>query len=290
MTPPDARDLAVQANGLRLHLLDWGGNGDPLLFVHATGFLAALWHPIAVQFTGDARVLGLDLRGHGDSEPGDSYYWSVFPDDLGSVLKALALGPAVLVGHSVGGAAAALCAARYAPLVRALVLVDPVIYPPYAYEHPETALRSDLFQRAARRRRSWPSREAMRESLGVKAPFNAWRPDIFDLYVQEAVRETHGGQVTLKCAPETEAAIYQETLRFNLWPELASVRAPAIVLRGIAERGLPSTTARDLANRLPSAEDRPVPTASHLIPMEDPDAVVAAIRDMLDRLGHPPQP
>lgn len=290
MTPSGARDLFVHANGLRLHLLDWGGSSDPLLFVHATGFLAALWHPIARQFTAEARVLGLDLRGHGDSEPGDTYHWSVFPDDVGGVLRALALGPAVLVGHSVGGAAAALCAARYPTLVRALILVDPVIYPEYAYEHPETALRSDLFQRAERRRRSWPSRLAMRESLGAKAPFNAWRPEVFDLYVQEAVRETEAGEVALKCAPATEAAIYRETLRFNLWPELAGVRAPTLVLRGVADRGLRSTTDPDLARKLPSAEDRPVETASHLIPMEDPDAVVAAVNDMLRRLHDRPQP
>lgn len=282
MTPPGARDLFVEAGGLRLHLLDWGGSGPPLLFVHATGFLGALWHPIARRFTDRARVLGLDLRGHGDSDPGDSYCWTVFPEDLGGVLRSLDLGPALLVGHSVGGAASALCAARYPDLVRALVLVDPVIYPEESYHQPELAEASDLFRRAERRRRSWPSREAMRESLAGRPPFDAWRPDVFDLYVQEAVRDADG-EVRLKCAPETEATIYRETLRFNFWPELARVQAPALVLRGVAERGLRSTTTRTLARQLPNAEDRPVPTAGHLVPMEDPEAVAAAVNEMLDR-------
>ncbi len=283
MTPPGARDFFVRANGLRLHLLDWGGSGQPLLFLHATGFLAALWHPIASQFTSMARVLALDLRGHGDSDPGDSYCWTTFPDDIAGVLEALDLGPALLVGHSVGGAASALCAARHPELVRGLVLVDPVIYPERLYEQPEVAESSDLFLRAGRRRRSWPSREAMRESLAGKQPFNAWRPDVFDLYVQEAVRETGDG-VALKCLPETEAEIYRETLRFDLWPELRRMHAPTLVLRGTSERGLQSTTDRDLAQKLPAAEDRPVPTSGHLISMEDPEAVTRAVREMLARL------
>lgn len=284
MAPPGARDIFVDANGLRLHLLDWGGEGQPVVLVHATGFLAALWHPVAVALTPLGRVLGLDIRGHGDSEPGDSYYWSVFPDDVAGVLSQLDLGPALLVGHSVGGAASALCAARRPDLVRGLVLVDPVIYPEWLYGQPELAEASDLYRSAGRRRRSWPSREEMRRSLAGKLPFARWRPEVFDLYVQEAVRAVSDGQVTLKCSPETEAAIYRETLRFNLWREIVNAPVPALVLRGLSKDGLRSTTDPDLAQKLPMAEDWPVEAASHLIPMEEPEEVTKAVRLLFDRL------
>jgi len=125
----------------------------------------------------------------------------------------------------------------------------------------------------------------MRQSLGGKLPFVRWRPEVFDLYVQEAVRSSSDGQVVLKCSPETEATIYAETLRFNLWPEIVHARVPAIVLRGLAEQGVPSTTAQDLAQLLPTAEDRPVTTASHLIPMEAPEEVIAAVQVLLERLA-----
>ena len=285
MAPPGALDVFVQANGLRLHLLDWGGEGQPIVLVHATGFLAALWHPVAVALTPKARVLGLDLRGHGDSEPGDTYYWSVFPDDLGGVLAALDFGPALLVGHSVGGAASTLCAARYPELVKGLVLVDPVIYPEWLYDRPQLAEASDLYRSAGRRRREWPSREAMRQSLESKLPFAKWRPEVFDLYVQEAVRASNDGQVMLKCSPETEAAIYRETLRFNLWPEIVEARVSALVLRGLADHGVRSTTDPDLAQKLPTADDWPIEGASHLIPMEAPDEVTKAVRVLLQKLA-----
>jgi pimeloyl-ACP methyl ester carboxylesterase len=285
LTPPGARDLFVEANGLRLHLLDWGGEGQPIFLIHATGFLAALWQPVALALTPEARVLGLDLRDHGDSEPGDTYYWSVFPDDLAGVLSALDLGPALLVGHSVGGAASALCAARHPNLVKALVLVDPVIYPEWLYNQPELAEASDLYRNAGRRRRSWPSRDGMRRLLAGKLPFARWRPEVFDLYVHEAVRADSDGQVTLKCSPETEAAIYRETLRFNLWPEIVNAQAPALVLRGLSKDGLRSTTDPDLAQKLRMADDWPVEAAGHLIPMEEPEVVAKAVQSFLEKLG-----
>ncbi len=283
MTPPGARDIFVEASGLRLHLLDWGGNGRPILCAHANSYLAALWHPIALALRPKAHVLGLDLRGHGDSDPADSYDWSLIADDVGGVLKALDLGPAVLVGHSVGGAVSAICAARYPQLVRGIVLVDPVILPRPFYARPEVAESSDFYG-ARRRRRTWPSREAMRESLKSKIPYVRWQPSIFDLFVQEAVRETDDGQVTLKCTPETEVEVYRQTLYYDLWPEIAHAAVPAIVLRGLSKEGLGSTTAADLAGWLPNAEDRPLPQASHHILMEYPDKVVAAVRDLLARL------
>ena len=87
--------------------------------------------------------------------------------------------------------------------------------------------------------------------------------------------------MTLKCAPETEAEVYRQTLYYNLWPEIAHADVPAIVLRGLSKEGLASVTALELAGWLPRAEDRPLPEASHHVPMECPEEVVRAVRDLL---------
>jgi pimeloyl-ACP methyl ester carboxylesterase len=281
MTPPGARDLFVEVDGVRLHLLDWGGPGSPILCVHASGYLAALWHPIAVELTTQARVFALDLPGHGDSEPALDYRWGHLAEYIAGALRALDLGPALLVGHSVGGALSAICAARHPELVRAMVLADPVILPEPFYHHPEASASSDLYG-AKHRRRSWPSREAMRESLASRPAYARWRPEMLDLYVEEGVRESDEG-VTLKCAPETEAEVYRQTLNYNLWPEIAHADVPAIVLRGLSKEGLASVTALEVAGWLPRAEDRSLPQASHHVPMESPEEVVRAVRDVMAR-------
>ena len=63
------------------------------------------------------------------------------------------------------------------------------ILPEPFYHHPEASASSDLYG-AKKRRRSWPSREAMRESLASKSAYARWRPEMLDLFVQEGVRET----------------------------------------------------------------------------------------------------
>jgi pimeloyl-ACP methyl ester carboxylesterase len=285
MTPPGAFDLFVEVDGVRLHLLDWGGDrqagGPPILCVHANGYLAALWHPIALALRDDARVLAVDLPGHGDSGPAPDYRWDHLAEYVAGTLRALDAGSALLVGHSVGGALSAMCAARYPRLVRAMVLADPVILPEPFYHHPEASASSDLYG-AKHRRRSWPSREAMRESLASRPAYARWRPEMLDLYVEEGVRESDEG-VTLKCAPETEAEVYRQTLNYNLWPEIAHADVPAIVLRGLSKEGLASVTALEVAGWLPRAEDRSLPQASHHVPMESPEEVVRAVRDVMAR-------
>ncbi len=281
MTPPGARDLFVEVDRVRLHVLDWGGNGLPIFCVHANGYLAAMWHPIAAELTSSGRVMGVDLPGHGDSGPAPDYRWDHLADYVAGALRALDLGPALLVGHSIGGALSAMCAARYPELVRAMVLADPVILPEAFYHHPEASASSDLYG-AKKRRRSWPSREAMRDALASKPVYARWRPEMLDLYVEEGVLESDDG-VTLKCAAETEAEVYRQTLNYNLWPEIARADVPAIVLRGTSKEGLLSVTALELPGWLPQAEDRPLPDASHLLPMECPEQVVRAVRDLLPR-------
>jgi pimeloyl-ACP methyl ester carboxylesterase len=286
MTPPGARDLFFDVNGVRLHLLDWGGpdgqaQGPPVFCVHANGYLGALWHPIAVDLGEHAHVFAVDLPGHGDSDPAPDYRWDHLAEYVGGALRALEVEPALLVGHSVGGATSAICAARYPELVRAMVLADPVVLPEPFYHRPEAAESSDFYG-VRSRRSSWPSREAMRESLRPKAAYARWRPEMLDLYVREGVRETADG-VTLKCSPETEVAVYRQTLYYNLWPEIAHADVPAIVLRGLSKEGLASVTAPELVGWLPQAEDRPLPQASHHVPMECPEEVVRAVRDLLSR-------
>ena len=282
MTLEGVGERYVEVDGVRMRLLDWGGDGPLVFCVHANGYLAAMWHPIARELTAESRVVGVDLPGHGESEPAPDYRWDHLSEYVAGGLRALDLGPALLVGHSIGGTLSGLCAARYPELARALVLADPVVLPEPFYHHPE-GVPSDLYG-TKKRRRSWPSREAMRESLASKPAYACWRPEMLALFVEEGTRASEDG-IALKCSPETEAEIYRLTLAYNVWPELARAEAPAIVLRGLSPERLPSVTALELAGWLPQAEDRPLAEASHLLPMECPGEVVLAVRDLLSGLS-----
>jgi pimeloyl-ACP methyl ester carboxylesterase len=94
----------ITANGVKLHYLDWGGNGDTLLFLHGMGDSAHVYDELAPKFTNQFRVLALTRRGHGQSEISETGYdTATLVEDIRQFLDALKIGRVVLAGHSFAG-------------------------------------------------------------------------------------------------------------------------------------------------------------------------------------------
>ena len=70
-------------------------------------------------------VLSLDFRGHGKSGRATDYQPQGYVTDAIAVLEQLASGPAIVIGHSLGGVTAAALSQQRPELVRAMVLEDP---------------------------------------------------------------------------------------------------------------------------------------------------------------------
>src|SRR5258705_5709186 len=111
-TAPDPSSRRVRVGDVELHYLDFGGDGPPLVFCHATGFHAWLWLPYARLFAATHHVIALDQRGHGESsKPEAGYRWENFGRDLAGFLDVLGLGGVSAVGHSKGGTTIAAASA-----------------------------------------------------------------------------------------------------------------------------------------------------------------------------------
>lgn len=103
------------------------GSGPPVVLLPAGGRAAADFEPLRTRLAVRCRVIALDWPGMGESpapeRPG-RLSASLLADAVDDVLAAIACGPAIVIGHSVGGFAAARLAARAPGRVRALVLVN----------------------------------------------------------------------------------------------------------------------------------------------------------------------
>lgn len=64
----------VCVNGIRLHYLDWGGNGPRLIFLTGMGYSAYIFNKFAPRFTDQFHVLALTRRGQGDSDSPETGY------------------------------------------------------------------------------------------------------------------------------------------------------------------------------------------------------------------------
>ncbi|WP_327743448.1 alpha/beta hydrolase [Streptomyces europaeiscabiei] len=98
----------------------------PLLLVHGWGGDGREWSAHAEALADRFWVIVPDLRGHGRSGvPAEGNTPVEMADDLAALLRHLGTGPAITVGHSMGGQVANLLAVRHPELVGSVVALDP---------------------------------------------------------------------------------------------------------------------------------------------------------------------
>jgi pimeloyl-ACP methyl ester carboxylesterase len=282
------RRVPGSAPGLEIALLDWGGDGPIALAHHANGFCAASWDELARARRGRLRIVAMDARGHGESsKPSDpeAYTWTHFASDVVAVADALAAEhgrPLALgLGHSFGGTSTFLAAARRPDLFADLVLVDPVVHRPEWRALLASGASSGMAERARRRRRHWASRAEALRHFESRELFASWTPEARALYVACALHDAPGGGVELACAPETEAAIFERGAHLDLDAEVERVAAPVLFLRA-ARGNFPRDVYEKLAARSPRGEVQDL-DAGHLVLMEQPELVIAALEAWLQR-------
>jgi pimeloyl-ACP methyl ester carboxylesterase len=270
-----------------------GETDAPILhFAHATGFNAETYRGLLTPLQGRFHVTACDQRGHGfttlPAEPGHQADWQVFGSDLGRILDALAGGPAVLAGHSMGAITSLMVAAAHPERVRGLVLVEPVLVPRFSRQIGRLMRlfgrvpprNSNLAQLAAKRRSIFPSFEMALSAYRGRGAFKTW-PDatIADYLHGGLVATGHGTEMRLACAPAWESSVFQHAP-----PGIARlarrVRCPLTLL--YAGDGTAREREVQIVARLHGdARLIKVPGTTHFLPMERPDVV----QDEIARMG-----
>jgi pimeloyl-ACP methyl ester carboxylesterase len=124
--PVESTRRFKRPDGVSLAIETFGAGGTPILFAHGFGQTRRAWTATANALAGRChRAVTYDARGHGDSDwrAGAAYTWEQMRDDLATIARAQPA-PPVLVGASMGGLVGLAAEGEYAPLFRALVLVD----------------------------------------------------------------------------------------------------------------------------------------------------------------------
>ena len=288
----EMREDLLDANGLRFRALRWDGGIPPALFVHATSFCADGWRPVVAEFRRASamplRSVAIDQRGHGGSDaPTDpaAYQWTQVADDVAAIASKLMAedptrGPVIGVGHSSGATALLAAAGMHPERFAALVAIEPVLWDAPADRGTDSFAGSTFLASAARRRRDrFASREQARERLRAKPPFAHFDPVAFDA-VSSGLFAADGDGVRLICSGEREAACYEGAAALALWPLVAQIRAPLLLVLG--DRGAVAPALRDrLVAALPSVQVVTIARASHFVALEHSREVGAVIARFL---------
>ncbi|MCU1352645.1 MAG: putative hydrolase or acyltransferase of alpha/beta superfamily [Acidimicrobiales bacterium] len=271
-------DLVTPDDGT-LHLVE-RGHGRPLVLLHGITLRSDLWSPQLHQLSDRYRVIAVDLRGHGRSRPGtDGYGLAHLATDLRTVLEALDLHGAVLVGHSMGGMTAMQFCGLYPKVlderVAGIVFVATrahQVYPPY--------LRRAVQELTARGQAhldgggSLPDHAATRRRM-TRLAFGSRPP-------RRALELT--AEMGASIAPDAFIASAQGMLDHDARDALRHTNTPSLVVVGTRDLLTPVPAARHLAHLLPRSELVVLPGAGHQLMQERPAELAELIDDFVAKI------
>jgi pimeloyl-ACP methyl ester carboxylesterase len=267
--------------------------GDParpvdVVFVHANGFNAMTYRSVLAPLGKSLHVLAIDQQGHGRSPqrvPSEGRSsWLLFRDDLVGLLDELGGGPLLLSGHSMGGTASVMAAARRPERVKGLALFDPVIMPEdtarrIASGEAPAFSESPLAISAAKRRSVFASREEAFSRYRGRGAFTTWPDEALRDYLEDGFRDRPDGQVELSCAPDWETANFSSHAH-DPWTPLHAIRAPVTILRAEHGSTCSASSAEPFVAANPDFHVETIPGTTHFLPIERPDLVRETILAM----------
>ena len=252
-TPAPINGLKT-VNGVSIHY-EITGQGEPLILIGGLSTATWLWWKQVPELSKSFRVIAYDQRGAGRSaKPDEPYSIPMLADDLASLLDALNVKQAHILGISLGGYVAQEFALKYPERVRRLVLcstsfgganaIPPTLDALVALLTP-VAGRDDLSERVA---------------MSMSAAYSAAHPE--DVEKMVAWRLDN---------PQPAYAYNRQLMSSVGWTSegrLERIIAPTLVLAGTADTIVPSKNAELLASALPHSELRLLEGAGHLINVE----------------------
>lgn len=165
---PDERLVDLPGRGTAFVRMAEGPAGAPtVLLVHGLFATADLnWSLAVPALAARFNVIAPDMRGHGRGLPTRRFTGDECADDLAALVRALGVGPVIVVGYSLGGLVAQLFVRRYPELVTGLVLSGTAC----TFEVPTEKGAIRLVGQAARR---LPERVRRAAMLALLAPKSA---------------------------------------------------------------------------------------------------------------------
>jgi len=241
----------LEINLLKLHYA-LEGQGTPIVFLHGLGSSAADWALQTPAFAAHHQVLTLDLRGHGQSHFGGALKIEHMAQDVAALLNELALGPAHMVGLSMGGCVALALGLYHAEKVRSLTLVN-------TFAKYQTAGWAGLKRGL---QRLWLLQTGPVEAMAAYVARGLFPyPEQKPLYEAAVASLSRNPKSTYRAAI---AAI----LKFDVTRQLSAICAPTLVVLGERDATVPRRAGERLAREIPHARRWLVANSGHATPMD----------------------
>ncbi len=264
----------IQVNGVNLFYKESGSGPETIVFSHGLLMDHTMFEPQRAVFEKQYRVIAYDHRAQGQSEDiGRGYDMSTIADDAALLIRALKAAPCHFAGLSMGGFAGMRVAAHHPELISTLTLMN------------TTATREKLLNR-------------------IKYAFLAQMVKIFSPapFTPIAVKELFG--LSTRRSAERRAMLEQWTGKLRARPrniarslsavmnrrqfraeEMAAIRCPTLIITGEDDTAQPPGNSKSMIAGIRGARYVNIPGAGHSSSLETPDAVTAAMQELLQSVS-----
>ena len=260
----------VTVNGVNLFYKESGSGPETIVFSHGLLMDHTMFEPQRAVFEKQYRVIAYDHRAQGQSEDiGRGYDMSTIADDATLLIRALKADPCHFVGLSMGGFAGMRVAAHHPELIRTLTLMN------------TTATKEKLLNR-------------------IKYDFLAQMVKLFSPapFTPIAVKELFGS--TTRMSAERRPMLEQWTGKLRARPrniarslsavmnrrefrasEMAAIQCPTLIIAGEEDTAQPPRNSESLAASIRGSRFITIPGAGHSSSLEQPEAIIAAMKELL---------
>ena len=237
------------------------GSGEPVLFIHGLGSSTLDWQPQVEALCGRFKTVTFDVRGHGrSSKPLGRYSIPQFAADTAALMRSLEIGPAHIVGLSMGGMIAFELALQHPGLVRSLVIANSA---------PEFVLRP------WRERLLWLERRLVVRLLGMRKIGALLGARLLPKPEQQGLRQ---GFVARWAQNDRRAyaASMRALVGWSVAARLHEIKCPVLVIAA-DEDYTPIAAKQAYVSQMPQAELVVIEDSRHLTPVERPEAFNTAL-------------
>ena len=264
----------IKVNGVNLFYKESGSGPETIVFSHGLLMDHTMFEPQRAAFEKQYRVIAYDHRAQGQSEDiGRGYDMSTIADDAALLIRALKADPCHFAGLSMGGFAGMRVAAHHPELIKTLTLMN------------TTATKEKLPNRI--------KYAFLAQMVKVFSPAPFTPIAVKELFGQTTRRSAERGPMLeqwtgkLRARPRNIAKSLSAVMNRREFraDELAAIRCPALVISGEDDTAQPPRNSASLIAGIRSARHVNIPGAGHSSSLEQPEAVIAAMQELLQSVS-----
>ncbi len=272
--------------------LDFGGDGEKLVFLHANGYPPECYRPLLSRLAERYHVTAMLQRPlWPGSKPEEIDDWRPLTDDLLRFLDTHQSEPLVCVGHSMGGLVLLRAALRKPERFKAIALLDPVLLLPYYSPLWSLLYKSGLGYRlhplittTKNRRREFDDLDRLFKGFRRKSIFRYMDDEALQYYVKGITCKTNNGSYQLCYSAEWEMRLYITAIwrDMDIWRELPKLEVPTIIIRGMETNTFWERTGKLIKRKQPRVKVEALERSTHLVPLERPLEVAKLIQSFFE--------